>query len=130
MPAPAARTPLGTGAVCIDNSPTHGQPSNTNKPTQPVHPPQSILRKPTDTLQQQLNNSLSNNTKYSINFLTDGKDKVIHNKSNKLWKEMTGGHRTEFHVKDFASLFPVWLIVKLAIAPSGASKDERMTQYV
>jgi hypothetical protein len=55
---------------------------------------------------------------------------VIQDKSNKLLKEMMGGHLTEFHVEDFAGLFPVWPIVELALAPSGASKDERMTQYV
>jgi hypothetical protein len=129
-PAPTAGTPVDTGAVCIDNSPTHEHPSNTNKPTQPVHPPQSILRKPTDALQQQLNNSLSNDTKFSINSLTDGNDKVIHDKSNKLWKEMTGGHLMEFNVKDFIGLLPIWPIVELTLTPSGASKDKRMTQYV
>ncbi len=43
---------------------------------------------------------------------------------------MTGGHLMEFHVEDFAGLFPVRPIVELALAPSGASKDERMTQYL
>ncbi len=43
---------------------------------------------------------------------------------------MTGGHLIEFHIEDFASLFPVWPIVELTLAPSGASKDKRMTQYV
>jgi hypothetical protein len=65
-----------------------------------------------------------------LNSLNNGNDRVIHDKSNKLLKEMTGGNLTEFHVKDFAGLFPVWPIVELALAPSGASKDERMTQYV
>ncbi len=55
---------------------------------------------------------------------------MIHDKSNKLLKEMASGHLTEFHVKDFAGLFPVWPIVELTLTPSGASKDERMTQYV
>jgi hypothetical protein len=71
-PAPAAGTLVGTGAVRINNSPTHEHPSNTNKPTQPVHPPQSILCKPTNALQQQLNDSSSNNTKLSIDSLIDG----------------------------------------------------------
>ncbi len=31
---------------------------------------------------------------------------------------------------DFAGLFPVWPIVKFALAPSSASKEKRMTQYV
>ncbi len=43
---------------------------------------------------------------------------------------MSGSHLTKFHVKDFAGLFPVWPIVEFALAPSGTSKDERMTQCV
>ncbi len=43
---------------------------------------------------------------------------------------MTGDHYTEFHIKDFACLFPVWPFVELALAPSGASKDKRKTQYM
>ncbi len=62
--------------------------------------------------------------------LNNGNDRVIHDKSNKLLKEMMGRHLTEFHVEDFSGLFPVWPIFELTLAPSGASKDERMTQYV
>ncbi len=65
-----------------------------------------------------------------IDSLNNGDDRVIHDKSNKLLKEMIGRHLTELHVEDFAGLFPVWPIIKLALAPSGASKEERMTQYV
>jgi hypothetical protein len=43
--------------------------------------------------------------------MNKGKGKVIHNKTNKVLKEMTGNHYMEFHVKDFAGLFLVWLIV-------------------
>jgi hypothetical protein len=63
-------------------------------------------------------------------WLNNDNNRVIHDKSNRLLKEMTGGHLTEFNIKDFAGLFPVWPIVELAFAPSRASKDKRMTQYV
>jgi hypothetical protein len=62
--------------------------------------------------------------------MNDGKGKVIHNKTHKVLKEMTGNHYIEFHVKDFAGLFPVWLIIEFALAPSGAAKDKKMTQYM
>ncbi len=62
--------------------------------------------------------------------MNEGKGKVIHNKTNKVLKEMTGDHYIEFHVEDFASLFPVWPIVELALAPSDASKDKRMNQFM
>ncbi len=133
LPTPdpaAAGVPIGTGAVRINKTPPHDNPSNPNAPTQSTKPTQSILRKSTDTLQSQLNDSLSNNTQFSTNSLNEGKDKDIHDKSHKVLKEMTGGHLTKFHAKDFASLFPVWPIVKFALAPTGASKDKRMTQYV
>jgi hypothetical protein len=57
-----------------------------------------------------------------LDSLNNSNNRVIHDKSNKLLKEMTGRHLTEFHVKDFASLFLVWPIVELALAPSRASK--------
>ncbi len=83
-----------------------------------------------DTLQSQLNDSTSDNTQFSTDSLNNGEDKVIHEKSHKVLKEMSGGHLTKLHIEDFAGLFPVWPIVEFALAPSGASKDERMTQYV
>jgi hypothetical protein len=43
---------------------------------------------------------------------------------------MTSGHLTEFHVEYFAGLFPIWPIVELALAPTGASNDKKMTQHV
>jgi hypothetical protein len=62
--------------------------------------------------------------------MTEGKGKVIHNKINKVLKEMKGNHYIEFHIKDFAGIFSVWPIVESALAPSGASKDKRMNQFV
>jgi hypothetical protein len=59
--------------------------------------------------------------------MNDSKGKVIHDKTH---KEMTGDHYIEFHVKDFAGLFPVCAIIEFALAPSGTSKDKRMTQYM
>jgi hypothetical protein len=124
-------TPVSTGVVRIVESLTHDHPPTPTAPTMAAHPPQSILRKSTDdTLWSQLNDSSSNDTQFLLDSLNNGNNRVIHDNSNKLLKEMTGGHLTEFHVKDFVGLFPIWLIVKLALAPSGASKDKRMTQYV
>jgi hypothetical protein len=72
---------------------------------------------------------MSNITPFLANSMNEGKGKVIHNKTNKVLKEMTGNHYIEFHVKDFAGLLPVWPIVELALTPSGASKDKRMNQF-
>jgi hypothetical protein len=58
-------------------------------------------------------------------------DGVIHNKTNKLLKEVRSGNEAySFYVEDFAGLFPVWLIIELAMSPTGQTKDERMTQFV
>ncbi len=32
-----------------------------------------------------------------------------------------------YHVVDFAGLYPVWLIIKFSMLPTGALKDDRMT---
>jgi hypothetical protein len=55
-------------------------------------------------------------------------DSVIHNKANKLLKEVKSGHEVHsFYVEDFAGLFPVWPIIELTMSLTGQTKDERMT---
>jgi hypothetical protein len=34
-----------------------------------------------------------------------------------------------YHVEDFAGLYPVWPIIEFSMAPTGASKDERMNSF-
>jgi hypothetical protein len=80
----AAGMTLGTGAVHIDDSPTHDHPSNPTTSTQPTQPLCSILRKSTNPLSLQLNNSTSNETQFSANSLNDSKGKVIHIKTHKV----------------------------------------------
>ncbi len=61
----------------------------------------------------------------------DKDDGVILDRANKLLREMKSRHEVDsYHVEDFAGLFPVWPIVKLAMSPTGQTKDERMTQFV
>ncbi len=36
----------------------------------------------------------------------------------------------QFHVEDFIGLFPAWPIIELSIAPTGSTKDERMTSFL
>ncbi len=88
----AAGTTIGTGAVRIDESLTHDDPSNPTPPTQPTQPSLSILCKLTDSLSLQLNDSTSNKTQFLVNSMNKGKGKVIHDKTNKVLKEMTGNH--------------------------------------
>ncbi len=58
-------------------------------------------------------------------------DGVIHDKTNKLLKEVRSRNEAySFYVKDFAGLFPVWPIIELAMSLTGQTKDERMTQFV
>jgi hypothetical protein len=58
-------------------------------------------------------------------------DGVIHDKTNKLLKEVRSGNEAySFYVEDFAGLFTVWLIKELAMSLTGQTKDERMTQFI
>jgi hypothetical protein len=58
-------------------------------------------------------------------------DGVVLDRANKLLREMKSGHKVDsYHVEDFSGLFLVWPIVKLAMPPTGQTKDERMTQFV
>ncbi len=78
------------GRCTLTNSPTHDHLSNPTASTMPAQPPRSILRKLTDnTLRSQLNDSSSNDTQFLLNSLNKGNDRVIHDKSNKLLKELT-----------------------------------------
>jgi hypothetical protein len=55
----------------------------------------------------------------------------IHDKAIKLLKEVKSRHEVySYHIKDFAGLFPVWPIIKLAMSPTSQTKDERMTQFI
>jgi hypothetical protein len=58
-------------------------------------------------------------------------DGVIHNRANKLLREVKSGHEAySFHIEDFTGLFPVWPIIELAMLPTGQTKDEKMNKFV
>ena len=64
-------------------------------------------------------------------FTNEQGDSVVHDRANKLLKEVRSGHEAYYyHVEDFAGLFLVWPIIELAMSPIGQTKDERMTQFV
>jgi hypothetical protein len=45
-------------------------------------------------------------------------------------REIGAGHKTEYIMHHFAGLYPVWPIIELSLAPVGATKDKRMSQFV
>ncbi len=77
----------------------------------------------------QLNNSASEGA-LSKDTPNDDNHKEIHGKTHLVFKEMTQDHVTEYHVENYAGLFPIWPIVVVALSPSGASKDKRKTPYM
>jgi hypothetical protein len=82
----AAGTTTGTGAVRIDDSPTHDHLSNPTPPTQPTQTPCSIMRKSTDSPSLQLNDSTSDDTQFLADSINEGKGKEIHDKTNNVLK--------------------------------------------
>jgi hypothetical protein len=66
----------------------------------------------------------------TLNGLERGSNYVI-DRQNKIYivynenKQESG-----FHVKEFVGLFPSWPIIEMSIAPTGSTKDERMTNFV
>ena len=125
-------TNIGTGAIVrIDDSPpqvyapdpaVHAHVSNT---------PRSILRKSIEGSNNQLNESTSDDTNFSTDLSEEGDtDKVIHDKSGKMLREIGAGHKIEYIVHDFAGLYPVWPIIEFSLAPAGATKDEWMSQFM
>jgi hypothetical protein len=99
-------------------------PPQLQEEERPHLPPWPILRNSESNQPPQLE-AVQNN------YTNDQEDGFIHDKVNKLLKEVKNGHKVHsFYVKDFAGLFPVWPIIELAMAPTGQTKDERMTQFV
>jgi len=93
--------------------------------------PCSILRKLIEGSNNQLNESTSDDTNFSTDLSEEGDtDKVIHDMSGKVLREIRAGHKIEYIVHDFAGLYPVWPIIEFSLAPAGATKDKRMSQFV
>ena len=63
---------------------------------------------------------------------TEGPPSKIHDRNQKLYQVFSkdGLRETAYHVTDFAGFYPVWPIVKFSMAPTGATKDERMTSFI
>ena len=62
--------------------------------------------------------------------LEQGQDFVI-DRPNKLYIVYDEtGQESRFHVEDFVGVFPSWPIIEMSIAPTGTTKDERMTNFV
>jgi hypothetical protein len=41
-----------------------------------------------------------------------------------------GMKATGYHITDFTSLYPVWLIIEYSMAPTGEAKDNRMASFI
>ncbi len=91
----------------IDDSPQQAHAPDSSTLHQAAHTSRLILRKSTDSLSTQLNNSLSDNTHFSTNSTTESDNRVIHDRTNKVLRKMVDGHKTNFLVEDFVGLFPV-----------------------
>jgi hypothetical protein len=66
----------------------------------------------------------------TLNGLERGSNYVI-DRQNKMYI-MYNENKQElrFHVKEFVGLFLSWPIIEMSIAPTGSTKDERMTNFV
>jgi hypothetical protein len=66
------------------------------------------------------------------NFPTNNRPQEIHDRDQKLYRVFSdnGLKETAYHVTDFGGFYPIWPIVKFLMAPTGASKDERMVSFI
>ncbi len=62
--------------------------------------------------------------------LEQGSDYIIDRQNKTYIVQDENGQESRFHVEDFVGLFPSWPIIEMLIAPTGSSKDERMTNFV
>jgi hypothetical protein len=63
---------------------------------------------------------------------TNKRPREIYDQDWKLYRVFSkdGMKETAYHVTDFAGFYPVWPIVEFSMAPTGATKDERMTSFI
>jgi hypothetical protein len=61
----------------------------------------------------------------------DPAKRTILNKQSKLLINLGEDRQMKaFHVEDFVGLYPAWLIVEVAISPTGNAKEERMNMFL
>jgi hypothetical protein len=105
----------------------------------PVGVPQGMANSPKGVTRQSILMSSSINApadeepeEYDASPPTKGPPSKIHNPNQKLYQVFSkdGLRETAYHVTDFAGFYPVWPIVKFSMAPTGATKDERMTSFI
>jgi hypothetical protein len=66
----------------------------------------------------------------TLNGLEQGSNYVI-DRQNKMYIVYNENKQeSRFHVEEFVGLFPSWPIIEMLIAPTGSTKDERMTNFV
>jgi hypothetical protein len=68
--------------------------------------------------------------KFTLKGLEQGTNYIIHR--NQKMYSMRNNNKQEqwFHVEDFIGLFPAWPVIELSIAPTGSTKDKRMTSFL
>ena len=67
---------------------------------------------------------------YTLKGLEQGEIFFI-NRSQKMYITRDDNKQEQrFHVEDFIGVFPAWPIIELSIAPTGSTKDERMTSFL
>ncbi len=62
--------------------------------------------------------------------LEQGTNYIIDRQNKMYFVHDENKQESQFHVKDFVGLFPLWPIIELLITPTGSTKDERMTNFV
>ena len=67
---------------------------------------------------------------YTLKGLEQGENYII-DRSQKMYITRDDNKQEQrFHVEDFIGVFPAWPIIELSIAPTGSTKDERMTSFL
>ncbi len=63
---------------------------------------------------------------------TNDRPREIQDRDQKLYQVFSddGLKETTYHIMDFTGFYPVWLIVEILMAPTGALKDKRMALFI
>ncbi len=117
------QTPSNRG-VCINETAVQVKPLTTPARSSSQHC-KSILQSSTNTDPPSHKNNEGPTTNTT-------RPKEIHDPSQKLFRVFSndGAEETNYHVINFAGLYPVWPIVEFSMSPTGNTKDKKMSSFM
>ncbi len=117
-------------AVTINKEPIVSPATECPITTRSIPTRGSVLKNPTPVQATTKESPTPSLDEYTLKGLEQGGN-YIFNRSQKMYIMRDNNNQEQrFHVEDFIGVFPAWPIIELLIAPTGSTKDKRMTSFL